>query len=122
METQLNKVAIVIYASLAEHGGHSRAYRALSTAQEFKDAKDDVVIIFDGAGTATLNTFSQPEHSDARLLESLREHIVGACFVCAKSYGVAAELEAKGFTLLRDHKGHASLRNLVVEGRTIITF
>lgn len=122
MENQRYKVAIVIYASLAEHGGHSRAYRALSTAQEFKNAKDDVVIVFDGAGTETLNTLAQAEHPDAALVNSLREHILGACFVCAKSYGVQTELEEKGFRLLRDHKGHASLRKLMAEGRTILTF
>lgn len=52
----------------------------------------------------------------------MSDEVGGACHYCAGAFGVRDELEARGFPLLRDYKGHPSLRALVADGYEVITF
>jgi len=52
----------------------------------------------------------------------LRDKVAGACHYCAGAFEVRDELERIGFPLLRDHKGHPSLRSLVHNDYEVITF
>lgn len=112
--------AIVILSDVADD--LARVYRALGTAKEFADAGDDVTIVFDGSGVDTLAALSDGEHQLHGLLESLRGEVLGACGFCAQAHGVKDVIEDANWKLLTDNHGHASLRGLVVDGRTIITF
>ncbi len=118
--TTTNTVAVVVLSDVADD--LARVYRALGTAKEFVDAGDDVVIVFDGSGVDTLAALSDEEHQLHGLLESLRDQVLGACGFCAKAHGVKDQVLAADWALLTDNHGHASLRDLVVEGRTVITF
>lgn len=113
------KTAIVIFATPADS---ARGYRALSTAQEYVAAGDDVMIIYDGSGVETLAAYTDPEHRVHRLYSELKSHIAGACGFCAKAHGVQATLEAAGIPLLTDHKGHASLRTYAAKGYELLIF
>lgn len=53
------KVAIVIYSNVTTEAP-SRAYRALGFAAELLEAGDDVTIVFDGGGVATLAAVLDP--------------------------------------------------------------
>lgn len=97
-------------------------YRGLDTAREFVEAGDDVTIVFDGSGTESLAALTAENHQLHGLLEKLRPVVRGACGYCAKAHKVADEVTGAGFELLTENRGHASLRNLVVEGRTVLTF
>ena len=44
------KVAIVVLADTDTHEGLGRVVNAMEAVKEFKDAHDDVQLIFDGAG------------------------------------------------------------------------
>jgi hypothetical protein len=114
-------VAIVIYSNVTTEA-HSRAYRAFGFAAELLEAGDDVAIIFDGGGTATLAAVLDPAHALHRAWSRVSAALRGACDYCAKAYHVHETLTAAGVPMLKDHRGHASLRNLLVEGRQIITF
>ncbi len=115
-----HSIAIVILTNFADDS--AAVYRGLGTAQEFQEAGDDVTIVFDGSGTESLAVLSDPSHMLNGLLESLRAQVRGACGYCAKAHKVADTINAAGFTMLTDNDGHASIRNLVVEGRTVLTF
>ncbi len=78
-------------------------------------------MIFDGAGTKWAAALSG-EHKYAGLLESVRDKVEGACEYCSGAYGVKDEVEAAGITLLSDFDGHPSLRGLIVDGYTVLTF
>ena len=54
------KIAVVIYEPL--DSDTSRVYRGLKTALEFKDAGDDIVVVFDGSGVKSLAAISDPKH------------------------------------------------------------
>jgi hypothetical protein len=114
-----HKVALVFY-SLLEGPGNSATYRNLMFAQELMRHEDDVSLVFDGAGAQALAEMAQPEHRFHGLLMSVRPRLRGACHFCAKSYGVLDALQAAGLPLLGDDRGHASLRELLNEGRQII--
>lgn len=45
------KAAIILVADTETSEGMGRMANALTTVKEFKDAGDDAVLIFDGAGT-----------------------------------------------------------------------
>lgn len=114
-----HRVALVFY-SLLEGAGNSATYRNLMFAQELMRHEDDVSLVFDGAGSKALAEMSRPDHRFHGLLQSVRPRLRGACHFCAKSYGVLEELRAANLPLLGDDRGHASLRELLNEGRQII--
>lgn len=116
-----HKVALVIYNNVTSEA-QSPAYRAFGFAAELLAAGDDVVIVFDGGGTATLAEVIRPEHDLHRAWKKAAAALRGACDYCAKAYEVHAALVAAGVPMLKDDHGHASLRALLNEGRQIITF
>jgi uncharacterized OsmC-like protein len=66
----MNKVAILVLADTESHGDLGRAVNALEVAKEYKEAGDQVALVFDGAGTRWIAEFSKSEHKrHARLLQ-----------------------------------------------------
>jgi hypothetical protein len=114
------RVAVVIYEDAAKD--LARAYRGLMTAVEFFEAGDDVAVVYDGSGVETLAAASAPDHQLHRLAEKLRPVTKGACGFCAGAHGVKDAIEAAGWPLLGDYKGHASIRALVGDGYQILSF
>lgn len=118
----MDKAAIVVLADIETHGDLGRLVNALSAAEEFREHGDDVTIIFDGAGVRWAAELSRPDHRLHATFERVRDTVAGACHYCAGAFEVRDELERIGFPLLRDHKGHPSLRSLVHDGYEVITF
>jgi hypothetical protein len=116
-----HRVAIVIYSNVTTEA-KSRAYRAFGFAAELMAAGDDVSIVFDGGGTATLAAVLDPRHDLHRSWRKVSSALRGACDYCAQAYGVHDALVSAGVPMLTDDHGHASLRALLGEGRQIITF
>jgi hypothetical protein len=114
------RAAIVIFEDAARD--LARAYRGLLTAGEFLEAGDDVVVIYDGSGVDTLAAASAHDHQLHSLVEGLRPNTRGACGFCAEAHGVQATISTNGWTLLTDYKGHASVRDLMVQGYQILFF
>lgn len=56
------------------------------------------------------------------LLEDIRDQVQVACVYCARADGVKDAVEAAGIPFLDDYKGHPSVRDLMVEGRQVVTF
>lgn len=116
------KAAIVLLAGTDSHADMGRAANALTTVQEFAEAGDDCTLIFDGAGTLWAAELLKGDNELHGAFEKVRDHVAGACHFCAGAFGVRDELAQQAFPLLRDHKGHPSLRGLIVEGHQVITF
>jgi hypothetical protein len=115
------KVALLIHSSL-EGAGQSAIYRALMGAQELRAAGDDVVVVFDGAASTAAAEMAQPGNPLHTLFADVLPLVRGVCHFCAKSYAVINTVQAAAVPLLKDDRGHASLRGLLLEGRQIITF
>ena len=116
------QAAILLFADTETPEGMGRMANALTTVKEFKDAGDDAVLIFDGAGTRWVPELVDGGHKYHRVLEDVRDRVQGACGYCARAYGVKDAIEAAGIPLLDDYRGHPSVRDLMAEGRQVVTF
>lgn len=117
----MNKIAILVLADSASHEGLGRVANALETAKEFKEANDDVRVIFEGAGTTWLPKLAQPDHKAHALYRATREAFY-ACSYCASAFGVKEQIQKLQVPLLSEYDGHPSIRNLVSQGYHVITY
>jgi hypothetical protein len=116
------KVAIVVLADTKTGADSARVANALTTAYEFKEAEEEVTLIFTGAGTKWVGELSNPDHRLNRAFRLVEDEVAGACKACATSFGVREEVQACGVPLLAEYRGHQSIRKLVVEGYQVVTF
>jgi len=118
----LLRIAIVVLAGTDGPTNMGRAVNALQTAAEAVAAGDELRLIFDGAGTQWIGTFAGSGHAYHDLYVEVKPHITGACQYCANAYGVKQSVLNEGIPLLNEHRGHPSLRGLVVDGFAVLTF
>ncbi len=99
-EARTAEAAVVIMADTETRAGTARAANALTTAYEFKEAGDEVTLVFAGAGTKSAGKLSDPDHRLHRAFGMVKDEVAGACKACAVSFGVREEVEAGGVPLL----------------------
>lgn len=118
----MNKAAIVLLAGTEGLESMGRMANALTAVKEFKDAGDDVKLIFDGAGVTWIRDLAKPEHRYHALYEELRGEIAGICAYCAKAFKVTDAVDAQGLPYADEHNGHPSFRRLLLDGYQILNF
>ncbi|GAA3643934.1 hypothetical protein GCM10022200_29890 [Microbacterium awajiense] len=118
--SEQNKIAVVIYEPAS--GDTARIYRGLKTAAEFANAGDDVVVLFDGSGVEALAAVSDPGNPMNGLIDGIRPTVIGACKFCAISHKVRDDIERAGWPLVASNGGEASIRDLVNDGRQVLTY
>jgi len=116
------KIAIVILADTEEHGDHGRVTNAFELAKEAKEAGDDVVILFDGAGTKWVPEIAKEGSPMNKIYQAVADKVLGACAFCSSAFGVKDQVSAAGVKLVSEYDGHPSLRRLIAEGYSIVTF
>jgi len=123
------KVAVVILADPQGDSEESlgRMFNGLAAAHEFIANGDETTILFQGAGTRWISKLTQPDHPANALFELVRSNVVGVSCGCADVFGSSEEVQTCGFELLTDNEipgtsGMASLRRLVLDGYSILTF
>jgi hypothetical protein len=116
------KVAIVVLSDTETSADSARVANALTTAYEFKEAEEEVTLIFTGAGTKWVSELSDPDHRLNRAFNLVKDNVAGACKACATSFGVREEVQASGVPLLTEYRGHQSLRKVINEGYQVVTF
>ena len=116
------KVAIVVLSDLEAHQDLGRVLNALEATKEFKEAGDDVQLIFDGGGVEAAVAIADPDHNLHRLYGLVEDKIAGICRYCARAFEVYDKAEERGLRFLAEYDQHPSLRKRVIEGYQIITF
>ena len=116
------KAAIILFADTDRPEGLGRVANALTSAREFKEAGDEIVVVFDGAGVKWVPELADEDHKYHGLLEEVRDVVAGACVYCSRAYGVTDQVEAAGISFLDEFRGHPSIRALVAGGHEVITF
>lgn len=116
------KAAIVVLADTEDHEDLARVTNAMVAAKEFKDADDDVTLIFDGAGTKWPGALSEESHPAHDLYEEVKDTVGGACAYCARAFDAQEHVDDAGVRLLDEYRQHPSLRNLVTHGYEVLTF
>jgi hypothetical protein len=116
------KAAIVVLADTGTPEGMGRVANALEAVKEFKDAGDDVQLIFDGAGTKWVVELSKPEHKAHPLFSAVKDKVSGVCSYCATAFGVKDGVQACAVPLLSEYDGHPSFKKLLSQGYQVVTF
>ncbi|MBI1876652.1 MAG: DsrE family protein [Chloroflexi bacterium] len=118
----MTKAAIFVLADTQSEEDLGRVVNALAATQEFKDAGDQVQLIFDGTGTRWPGVLAQPDHIAHGLYQKTRGQVAGVCSFCATAFGVKENVVSNGLNLLDEVNGHPSIKQLVAEGYHIFTF
>lgn len=115
------KAAIIVLAGTDSPSDTGRVVNAMEATREFRQAGDDVELIFDGAGTTWIPELEDESHDYHDLYEAVREE-VSVCDYCASAYQVSDVVDDVGLERLDSYDGHPSIRSLVDDGYEIITF
>jgi hypothetical protein len=118
---RVSSAAIVVLADTETKEDLGRVVNAMITAKEFKEAGDDVAIVFDGAGTKWIPELSDG-HRYSDLFGAVRDKVAGACEYCSKAYGVLEGVEQAGVELLGEYEHHPSLHGYASQGYQVVTF
>jgi hypothetical protein len=117
------KVAIILHAG-PNGGGESlaRAVHALLYAQEIHDAGGAVKLILDGAATAWVGQFENPDFKYHSLYKAVKQLgvIADVCPYCADAFGVQEQVQASRLPQPGAYQGHPSLAQLLKEDYTPI--
>lgn len=115
------KAAIIVLADTESHADLGRVTNALQAAREFAEAGDDLVVVFDGAGTGWIPKLEDEDHAAHALYQSLIDH-VRVCDYCADAFHVGDGVDDSGAERVAEFEGHPSVRELVAEGYEVITY
>ncbi|MFP4283875.1 MAG: hypothetical protein ACLFU2_14735 [Opitutales bacterium] len=118
----MSKAAIIILAAGDAPESLGRVVNALMAAYEFKQAGDEVRILFDGAGVQAAAAFAQPDHKYHELYQRISDKVTGACDYCSGAFEVTDSVKEAGIPLVDEFKGHPSFRSLADAGFTLMTF
>jgi len=104
-----------------------RLFNALALAHEAHTKGDDVVLIFQGAGTRWPAELARLDHPARGLYDSVRTLVVGASRACAAVFGATDAVAAGGLEPLADNPipgtpGLNSIRRSLAEGRATLIF
>ncbi len=118
----MTKIAVVVLADTETHADLGRIANALELAKEAKESGDEVQLIFDGGGTRWVPALEDSGHLLHKLYSSVRDVVAGACAYCAAAFEVKQQVQEAGVKLISDYEGHPSLRGLIVDGYSVVTF
>jgi hypothetical protein len=116
------KAAIVVLSGMETHTDSARVLNALEAVKEFKEAGDEIELIFDGGGVTSAIAIADPEHRFHRPYTLVQDKITGICRFCARAFKVYEKAEELGLPFLAEYHQHPSIRRLVIEGYQVITF
>ncbi len=123
------KVTIAIFSD-PKNGSEEalgRVFNGLAAAYDFKQAGDNVSVVFQGAGTRWIGELTKKDHPAHDLFEAVKDQVAGVSRGCADVFGGAEEAQKSGFDLIKNNpipgtSGLTSFRTLISEGSTVLTF
>ena len=116
------KAAILVLADVESHGDLGRVVNAMIAAQEFKEAGDDVQLIFDGAGTQWPGVLSEGTHKSHQLYASVADRIPAPAATAPGHSARRTACTGRRCTCWTLIRGHPSIRSLLADGYQVLTF
>jgi hypothetical protein len=106
--------------------GLGRLFNALFLTYELKDKRQDVSLIFQGAGSRWIAELAKADHPAHALYEAVQEKVL-VCGGCADVFGATAKAESAGAKLIRNKDipgttGILDLSRYLDEGARLVTF
>lgn len=121
----MSKTAIVVLSEpkAGSEEALGRVFNALAAAYDFKQANEEVKIMFQGAGTRWPEELQKEDHPGNKLYTEVKDKIEGISCACSEVFGA----NPAGFDLITDNQvpgttGLPSFVKLQQEGYSIITF
>lgn len=125
----MSKTAIVVYADPKAGSDEAlgRLFNAMFVAYELKEKKQEVALIFQGAGVRWADEVVKPSHPAHTLYEAVKDSVVGACRGCADVFGAVDGVKAAGLPLIDEKaipgtSGVIDLSKYMDSGYRILTF
>ncbi len=119
------KTAIIVLSDPKNGSEESlgRVFNALAAAYDFKNAGQEVSVLFQGAGTRWPEVLEKQDHPAHDLFEAVADTIQGVSCACADVFGA----DTSGYELIKDNSvpkttGLPSLSNLQAQGYNVLTF
>lgn len=125
----MSKTAIVVYSDpkAGSEEALGRLFNAMFVAYELKEKKQDVALIFQGAGVRWASEVVKPDHPANALFDAVKDTVVGVCQGCADVFGATDEAKASGLTLVDEKaipgtSGIIDLSKYLDDGYRVLTF
>lgn len=125
----MSKTAVVIYSDPKSGSEEAlgRLFNGMFVAYELLEKKQDVVLIFQGAGVRWASELVKPEHPAHALYNAVKSTVVGVCGGCADVFGATADLKAAGANLVHEKvipgtSGIIDLSKYLDQGYQVLNF
>jgi hypothetical protein len=125
----MSKTAIVLFSDpkAGTEEALGRLFNALFLAYDLKERKEEVALIFQGAGTRWAAELVKVDHPAGPLFRAVQDKVAGICGGCANVFGTAEEAKATGLPMGHDLEipgvgGVISLGDYIVKGYSLVTF
>ncbi len=123
----MSKTAIVIYSDPGSEEALGRLFNAMFVAYELKEKKQEVALIFQGAGVRWPSEVVKVDHPANALYNAVSDTVVGVCKGCADVFGAAEDVRSTGLELIDEKaipgtSGIIDLSKYLDDGYRILTF
>ncbi len=100
----MSKTAIVVYSDpkAGSEEALGRLFNAMFVAYELKEKKQEVALIFQGAGVRWASEVVKPDHPAHALYNAVKDTVVGACRGCADVFGATDAVKTSGVPLVSE--------------------
>jgi len=98
----MSKTAIVVYSDPKSGSEEAlgRLFNALFVTYELQEKKQEVALIFQGAGVRWASELAKPTHPAHTLYAAVKDRVTGVCGGCADVFGATEDIKAAGGKLV----------------------
>lgn len=125
----MSKTAIVIFSDPKAGGDEAlgRLFNGLFVAYELLEKKQEVAVIFQGAGVRWAREVVDPDHPAFAIYAAVSDAVVGVCGGCADVFGATDDARRSGATLIHEKaipgtSGVVDLSRYLDDGYRVLTF
>lgn len=125
----MSKTAVVIFSDPRAGGEEAlgRLFNGLFVAYELLEKKQEVALIFQGAGVRWASELTKADHPAHALYHAVKDSVAGVCGGCADVFGATQDAESAGARLIREKaipgtSGIIDLSKYLDTGYRVLTF
>ena len=117
----MNNTALLILAGTETSESKAKFSLAMLAARELFENDENFKVIIEGAAVNWISEVLKEDHKIHSFFMKIKDK-VEVCGYCASSFGVKEVSQEAGLHIATEYKGHPSIRNLIVENYTILTY
>ncbi|BBU61718.1 hypothetical protein MSC49_16530 [Methylosinus sp. C49] len=125
----MSKTAIIIYSDPKSGSEEAlgRLFNGLFLAYELKEKRQDVAVVFQGAGTRWPTQLVKADHAAHALYEAVKDVVAGVCGGCADVFGATEDARKTGLKLdyekaIPGTPGVLDLSSYLDQGYSLVTY